>query len=100
MILSDEPGYYRVGAFGIRIENLLAVTPPSVPEGGEREMLGFETLTLAPIDAAMIDPDLLGGDARRWLDTYHARVEAQVGPLVSPSARAWLSRVCAPLATR
>ena len=97
MILSDEPGYYRAGAFGIRIENLLAVTPPAVPEGGEREMLGFETLTLAPIDRALIDPDLLGTDARAWLNTYHARVEGALAPLVSAPTRTWLSRVCAPI---
>ncbi|MFT4792383.1 MAG: Xaa-Pro aminopeptidase [Paracoccaceae bacterium] len=97
MILSDEPGYYRTGTFGIRIENLLVVTPASVPHGGEREMLGFETLTLAPIDRALIDPALLGADARVWLNAYHARVEAALSPLVRAPTRAWLSRVCAPL---
>lgn len=97
MILSDEPGYYRAGAFGIRIENLLAVASPAIPEGGEREMLSFETLTLAPIDRALIDADLLGPEARAWLDTYHARVAAALSPLLSPAARDWLSRACAPL---
>lgn len=97
MILSDEPGYYRAGAFGIRIENLLAVAPPSIPEGGERDMLGFETLTLAPIDRALIDPTVLGADARAWLDAYHARVEAEIAPLVPAPTRDWLRRACAPL---
>jgi Xaa-Pro aminopeptidase len=97
MILSDEPGYYRAGAFGIRIENLLAVTPPAAPDGGERKMLGFETLTLAPIDRALIDPAVLGADARAWLDAYHARVEGALSPLVPAATRDWLSRACAPL---
>jgi Xaa-Pro aminopeptidase len=98
MILSNEPGYYREGAFGIRIENLLAVTPPAVPEGGDREMLGFETLSLAPIDRALIYPGLLTATERAWLDAYHARVHATLAPRVSPATAAWLAKACAPLA--
>ncbi|MGM0583082.1 MAG: aminopeptidase P family protein [Pseudomonadota bacterium] len=99
MILSDEPGCYREGAWGIRIENLLAVTPAEIPPGGEREMLGFETLTLAPIDRRLIRPGLLDGEERAWLDAYHARVAAELSPLLpDPADRAWLEAACAPLA--
>ncbi|SET28907.1 aminopeptidase P family protein [Oceanicella actignis] len=97
MILSNEPGVYREGAWGIRIENLLAVAPAQIPEGGEREMLSFETLTLAPIDRAMIAPDLLAPDERAWLDAYHARVLAEIGPLLEDEDAAWLAEACAPL---
>ena len=99
MILSNEPGCYREGAWGIRLEILVAVTPPAVPEGGEREMLGFETLTLAPIDRRLIVPDLLDPPERAWLDAYHARVaEALVPLLPDPADRDWLAAACAPLA--
>ena len=97
MIISVEPGYYREGACGIRTENLVAVRAAGVPEGGERAMLSFETLTLAPIDRRLIDPALLGPEDRAWLDAYHARVLAEVGPRVPPEARAWLARACAPI---
>jgi len=90
MILSDEPGYYRESAFGIRIENLLAVRPPQTPEGGDRPMLGFETLTLAPIDRRLIDASLLTAEERAWLNAYHARVLAEIGPLVSGGTADWL----------
>ncbi len=101
MILSNEPGYYRTGRFGIRIENLIAVTEPSVPEGGERPMLGFETLTLAPIDRRLIDPALLGPEDTAWLDDYHARVLAEIGGELDRESDGpvldWLTRACAPL---
>ncbi|MEL6768968.1 MAG: aminopeptidase P family protein [Pseudomonadota bacterium] len=101
MVLSDEPGCYRRGAWGIRIENLLAVTPPAVPEGGEREMLGFETLTLAPIDRRLIVPALLDPADRAWLDAYHARVAEEIRPLLTgpedAEARSWLAKATAPL---
>lgn len=97
MILSDEPGYYREGSHGIRIENLLIVTGPSVPEGGERRMLGFETLTWCPIDRRLVDPTLLDGEERAWLDAYHAEVLAKIGPLVEGEVCAWLEAACAPL---
>ena len=102
MILSNEPGYYSPGRFGIRTENLIAVTEPSVPEGGERPMLGFETLTLAPIDRRLIDPALLGPEDTAWLDIYHARVLAEIGGEFDRESDApvldWLARACVPLA--
>jgi Xaa-Pro aminopeptidase len=97
MIVSNEPGYYKTGAYGIRIENLQFVTEPSVPTGGEREMLGFETLTLAPIDRRVIEPSLLTAEEKAWLDAYHARVLAEVGPLVDGTVQAWLAEACAPI---
>ncbi|MGF1553199.1 MAG: aminopeptidase P family protein [Paracoccaceae bacterium] len=98
MVLSNEPGCYREGAWGIRIENLVAVTPPSVPEGGERAMLGFETLTLAPIDRRLIVADLLDRPERDWLDAYHARVRETLEPLLDEAVVAWLREATAPLA--
>jgi Xaa-Pro aminopeptidase len=97
MILSIEPGCYRERAFGIRTENLAVVRPAAVPEGGEREMLGFETLTLAPIDRRLIDPALLDPVERAWLDAYHAQVVAALTPLVEPDTARWLAVVCRPL---
>jgi len=97
MIVSNEPGYYREGAFGIRIENLLAVTEPAAIDGGEREMLGFATITLAPIDRRLIDRSLLDVEERAWLDAYHARVAAEVGPQVDAETKDWLEAACAPL---
>ena len=73
MIISNEPGYYASGAFGIRIENLVVVEERAIP-GGERPMLGFETLTLAPIDLSLVEPKLMDADEIAWLDNYHARV--------------------------
>ena len=98
MILSIEPGCYREGAFGIRIENLAAVTSPEVPEGGERPMLGFETLTLCPIDRRLIDPALMTADERAWLDAYHARVRETLTPDLEETEAAWLARATRPLA--
>ncbi len=98
MILSNEPGYYREGAFGIRIENLVAVqAAPALPGGDAREMRAFETLTLAPIDRRLILTEMLSGAERGWLDAYHVRVLREIGPLVGPAARDWLARACAPL---
>ncbi len=97
MIISNEPGYYQPGAYGIRIENLLVVTEPSIPEGGDRAMLGFETLTLAPIDRAMIVLELLSTDERAWLDAYHARVLREVGGALGAHDRSWLAAATAPL---
>jgi len=98
MILSDEPGYYRAGAFGIRIENLLVVTEAAVPAGGDRAMLGFETLTLCPIDRRLIRPDVMAADEIAWLDAYHARVAAALGPKLDDAARGWLDAATAPIA--
>ncbi len=90
MIVSNEPGYYKPGAFGIRIENLQVVTPAEDIAGGERPMLGFETLTLAPIDRALIVKQLLSKEERDWLNAYHARVWEKVGPQLEGEAKAWL----------
>ncbi|WP_333822675.1 aminopeptidase P family protein [Pinisolibacter sp.] len=97
MILSNEPGYYMTGAYGIRIENLELVHEARKVDGGERPMLGFETLTLVPIDTRLIDASLMSRDDLRWLDAYHARVETVIGPLLDAETRAWLTRACAPL---
>lgn len=97
MILSNEPGYYRTGAYGIRIENLVIVEPASIPAGGDREMLGFETLTWCPIDRRLIDADLLTPDERAWLDAYHADVLRRIGPLVSAEDVRWLYDACQPI---
>ena len=93
MILSDEPGYYREGAWGIRIENLLIVRPPE-DFGGEDKMHSFETLTWVPIDTRLIDPARLTTAERDWLNAYHAEVLEKVGPLVSEGVRAWLQGAC------
>ena len=92
MIVSNEPGYYRTGAYGIRIENLVAVREAEIA-GAERPMLGFETLTLAPIDRALIDRALLTADEAAWVDGYHARVRETIGPLVDSETAAWLEEV-------
>ena len=97
MIVSNEPGYYKEGGYGIRIENLQVVTPAAPIPGGERDMLGFETLTLAPIDRTLIVVSLLTAEERAQMDAYHARVLSLIGPLVEPTVRAWLEQVCAPL---
>lgn len=97
MILSNEPGYYKEGHWGIRIENLQVVTPPAPIPGGERPMLGFETLTMAPIDRRLIKVELLTSDERAWVDAYHAEVLAKVGPRMQGEALGWLEQACAPL---
>jgi Xaa-Pro aminopeptidase len=98
MILSNEPGYYKPGEYGIRIENLLLVYEPRPIEGGERPMMGFETLTLAPIDRNLIEPSLLLPEERRWLDAYHARVLREIGALLQDATdRSWLEQATAPL---
>lgn len=96
MVLSNEPGYYRDGAYGIRIENLLIVAEMAGP-GDERPMLGFEVLTLAPIDRRLIAVERLDAAERAWVDAYHARIAAEIGPLLDPETRAWLERAAAPL---
>lgn len=98
MIVSNEPGYYRDGAFGIRIENLVYVHEPREIEGGDRPMLGFETLTLCPIDKRLIITELLVGDELEWLNAYHERVRREITPLLSDQAdRDWLDQATAPL---
>jgi Xaa-Pro aminopeptidase len=98
MILSNEPGYYVEGAWGIRIENLIHVVPAPALEGGDdREMLCFETLTWVPIDRRLIDPGLLTPQERDWLDGYHAEVARRVGPQLEGDAAAWLATATAPM---
>jgi Xaa-Pro aminopeptidase len=97
MILSNEPGFYLPGAYGIRLENLLLVQDAALPEA-KKPFLRFETLTLAPFDRALIDATLLSPAERGWLDAYHARVLAEVGPALAPDVRGWLAEACAPLA--
>ncbi len=96
MILSNEPGYYKTGEYGIRIENLVLVERRDV-SGAEREMLGFETLTFAPIDRNAIAVELLTADERTWVDAYHAKVVEIVGPQLDGDALEWLKQACAPL---
>jgi Xaa-Pro aminopeptidase len=97
MIVSNEPGYYKEGAYGIRIENLQVVTAPHEIKGGERPMMAFETLTLAPIDRRLIVTALLTAEERHQMDAYHARVRAVIGPRLPAEVRAWLDEVTAPL---
>ena len=96
MILSNEPGFYAPGEYGIRLENLLLVQPS--PFETARPFLCFETLTLAPFDRRMIDPALLDPRERAWIDAYHARVLAEIGPDLPPDTREWLAAACAKLA--
>ena len=93
MIISNEPGYYKAGAYGIRIENLVLVREPEIPRGGERAMMSFETLTLCPIDRRLIVKSLLSPAERAWLDAYHARVADEIGPELEGLERAWLEKV-------
>jgi Xaa-Pro aminopeptidase len=98
MILSNEPGYYREGAFGIRIENLVIVQKDTPPSGGDaRDWLGFETLTLVPIDRHLVDVSALTMGERDWLNHYHAQIWTRLSPLVGAQARDWLHRACAPV---
>ncbi len=100
MITSNEPGYYREGAYGIRIENLILCTPPETPEGGVRPMLGFETITLCPIDKRLIDVALLERPELEWLNAYHAQVREALLPhleKLDKEAAAWLIRATEPL---
>lgn len=95
MILSNEPGYYKAGAYGIRIENLVLVRPS---ESGEREMFDFETLTFAPIDRNLVDTSLMSADELKWLNDYHADVRRKVSPHLSGDAQEWLVSATEPIA--
>ncbi len=97
MIVSNEPGYYKEGAYGIRIENLLAVRAAPAPKGAEKDLLEFETLTLAPIDRHLIDAALLDAAERAWVDTYHARVRETLAPHLDSDTADWLTDATAPL---
>ncbi len=95
MILSNEPGYYKAGAYGIRIENLLLVEKR---KGGiEKPLLGFETLTFAPIDLRLVDATLMTPDEIDWLNAYHAQVREKIGGQLDANDRNWLDRATAPL---
>jgi Xaa-Pro aminopeptidase len=97
MILSNEPGYYKAGHYGIRIENLLLVREPEPVDSGERAMHWFETITICPIDRNLIATDLLSPDERQWLDAYHARVLREIGPFLEGRELDWLKAACAAL---
>jgi Xaa-Pro aminopeptidase len=97
MILSNEPGYYKTAAYGIRIENLVLVIAEPEPVGAEKPLNAFETLTLAPIDLRLVESSMLSDRERHWLDSYHQRVRATLSPLVDHETRAWLDNATAPL---
>jgi Xaa-Pro aminopeptidase len=99
MILSNEPGYYREGAFGIRLENLIVVQEAAMPEGGdaERAMLDWRTLSFAPFDRRLMVPDMLSAPERNWLNAYHAQVAEKIGPRVGVAEKLWLDGATAPL---
>jgi Xaa-Pro aminopeptidase len=90
MILSNEPGYYKTGAYGIRIENLVLVTAHAAPQGAEKKLLGFETLTLAPIDRRLIVAAMLTEEELNWLNDYHRRVREALAPQLDAATRKWL----------
>jgi Xaa-Pro aminopeptidase len=96
MILSNEPGYYKAGEYGIRIENLVLVVTREVP-GAEKAMLGFETLTFAPISRGLVVRAMLSGEELEWLNAYHALVVERIGPTLGAEDREWLEAACAPL---
>ena len=91
MILSNEPGYYKTGGYGIRIENLIIVTEPQAISGGERPMMAFETVTLAPISLDLVTPSLLTECERHWLNKYHARVRQTLTPFLPKDVADWLA---------
>jgi Xaa-Pro aminopeptidase len=97
MIISNEPGYYKAGEYGIRIESLVVVVPVTGPPGSEVTLYGFETLTLAPIDRTLVEPSLLTPAELAWLDAYHARVRAVITPKVDGETAAWLADTTRPL---
>jgi Xaa-Pro aminopeptidase len=97
MILSNEPGYYKTAAYGIRIENLVLVIAGPEPAGAEKPLNAFETLTLAPIDRRLTDSRLLTAKERNWIDGYHARVQEVLSPLLDEATRAWLDAATRPL---
>jgi Xaa-Pro aminopeptidase len=96
MILSNEPGFYLPDHYGIRLENLLLAQAARI-DGATRPFLCFETLTLAPFDSRLLDPSMMSREELRWINAYHARVDAAVGPHLSPAERAWLALACAPI---
>ncbi len=98
MILSNEPGYYREGAFGIRLENLIVVRDaPALAGADDRAMLSFDTLTWVPIDRRLVFADMLDTPARNWLNDYHAACYEKIAPRLSEASRLWLAAATAPL---
>jgi len=97
MILSNEPGYYKTAAYGIRIENLVLVIAAPEPAGAEKPLNAFETLTLAPIDRRLVDTAMLTAKERHWLDSYHGRVHETIAPLVEGDTRKWLAQATRPV---
>jgi Xaa-Pro aminopeptidase len=97
MILSNEPGYYKTAAYGIRIENLVLVIAAPEPQGAEKPLNAFETLTLAPIDRRLIATRMLTGKERTYIDSYHARVHETLAPHLDAPTRTWLERATRPL---
>jgi Xaa-Pro aminopeptidase len=91
MILSNEPGYYKAGEYGIRIENLVVVASRTIA-GAEREMLGFDVLTFAPIDRSLVQRSLMTSEEAKWLDAYHLQVRAKLSPHLPAGLRRWLAR--------
>jgi Xaa-Pro aminopeptidase len=96
MFLSNEPGYYKAGEYGIRIENLVLVEEREIA-GAEGRYFGFETLTFAPIDKTLVDVSLLNGEELRWWNDYHAKVLSIIAPQLDGDALAWAHEACAPL---
>ena len=99
MILSNEPGYYKAGEYGIRIENLVLVEPRAIA-GADGEYFGFENLTWAPIDRTLVETSLLTAEELQWWNAYHAEVEAILAPQLAGAALAWLKQACKPLARK
>ena len=97
MIISNEPGYYKEGAYGIRIENLVLTKEAELVKGGERKMLSFETLTLAPVDRRLIDKNLLTRDELNWLNNYHSRIQKALAPELQGDDLKWLKAATASL---
>jgi Xaa-Pro aminopeptidase len=97
MICSNEPGYYKTGEYGIRIENLIVVTDAKDVPNGERRMMEFETITLAPIDRYLVEPKLLSPAEKEWLNAYHARVRDTLAPNVDDETRVWLKEATQPI---
>jgi len=92
MICSNEPGYYKANEYGIRIENLIVVNQPESIPGGDRKMMSFETITLAPIDLELVEPTLLTAHERNWLNAYHARVRESLTPHLDAETNTWLTK--------
>ena len=93
MVVSNEPGYYKAGEYGIRIENLVTVVEKE--KGENKPYFGFDTITCAPIDRRLVETSLLTVDEKIWLNGYHAWVLSELSPLLNEQQRAWLSQCCA-----